>query len=168
MRDASYWIDTLELIPYPQGGYYREIYRSPDILTPDGLPERYGGARSASTHIYFMLRGAEREPFHRLKSDELWHFYTGSALVLHIIDANGDYAVVTLGPAADSGQQFYTVVRAGCWFGAELANPDDPAAYALVGCTVAPGFEYEDVEWGTQDHLLSAHPQHAEIVRKLT
>jgi predicted cupin superfamily sugar epimerase len=168
MWDASYWIDTLELITYPPGGYFRETYRSPDTLAPDGLPERYDGARSASTLIYFLLHGDQVDPMHRLKSDEMWHFYAGTALILHVIDAAGDYTAITLGPAANSGQQFHAVVRAGCWFGAAVANPSDPGAYALVGCAVAPGFEVQDVEWGARDVLLRAYPQHAAIITQLT
>jgi predicted cupin superfamily sugar epimerase len=167
---AAYWIDTLELIPYPigTGGYFRETYRSPDMLAHDGLPERYEGARSACTLIYFMLCDKQIDPFHRLKSDETWHFYAGTALILHIIDAAGNYTAITLGPAANVGQQFHTVVRAGCWFAAAVANPGDPGAYALVGCMVAPGFEMQDAEWDARDGLLRTYPQHAEIITQLT
>lgn len=170
MKDANYWIDALELITYPAGagGYFRETYRSPDMLAKEGLPERYDGPRSASTLIYFLLRGDQLEPFHRLKSDEMWHFYAGNGLILHVIDPSGDYRVIPLGPEAKAGQQLQFVVSAGSWFGATVVQMGDPAAYALVGCTVSPGFEMEDVEWAGQDSLLSAYPQHEAIITQLT
>ncbi len=165
MKDAAFWINTLGLEPHPDGGFYRETYRSGATLEKAGLPEAFGGPRPASTAIYFLLDGQGFNHLHRLKSDELWHFHTGSSLTLHLIRLEGSYERICVGSRIEAGQNFQAVVPAGCWFGAVV---DDPASYSLVGCTVAPGFDFEDFEMGDRERLLARYPQHAEIIRRLT
>ena len=143
MFEAGYWIRKLDLRPHPDGGYFRETYRAPDRVNLGGLPARYTGSRHASTAIYYLLPGEEVNQLHRLHSDEMWHFYTGSPLTLHLIHPNGTYEARQLGPEPGSGQAFQVLVPAGCWFGATV---DDPEGYTLVGCTVAPGFDLDDFE----------------------
>ena len=155
MKSASYWIDHLGLQSHPEGGYYAETYRA----------ETADGKRAASTGIYFLLRSSDVSHFHRIDSDEMWHFYSGKAMTVHMIDASGTYSALSIGNAPDKGQVFQAVVPAGVWFGATV---DTEEGYALVGCTVAPGFEFEGFELADRDALLAAFPSHEKIIRRLT
>ncbi|MBS1912447.1 MAG: cupin domain-containing protein [Bacteroidetes bacterium] len=165
MRDASYWIEHLSLEPHPEGGYFRETYRSGDRIRVEHLPERYAGERAFSTAIYFMLTGDRPSRFHRLASEELWHFHAGCAGTLHIIDAAGTYRSRRIGPNPESGEAFQVLIPHGCWFAAEA---DDREGYLLVGCTVAPGFDFADFEMGEREALLLRHPEHGDLIRRLT
>jgi predicted cupin superfamily sugar epimerase len=165
-RDAAYWITSLDLARHPEGGYYRETYRSDENIAPGALPDRFGeGGRSFCTAIYFLLAGDDFSAFHRLKSDELWHFHAGSTLTIHILDGEGNYSREKLGGGGDDGEAFQVVIRAGSWFGATLEEKD---SFALVGCTVAPGFDFRDFEMGERSGLLRAYPQHRYIIEGLT
>jgi predicted cupin superfamily sugar epimerase len=167
MNDSTvqYYIDHLHLEPHVEGGYFAETYRSPDVVQVyrDGQAEPL--VRNACTEIYFLLRGEDFSAFHRLKSDEMWHFYDGWGLTLHLIEAEGAYRAVHMGKDLERGEVFQTVLPAGCWFGATL---DAPGAFALVGCSVAPGFDYQDFELADRAALLAAYPQHAVIITRLT
>jgi uncharacterized protein len=165
MRTGRDWIRELGLEPHPEGGFYREIYRSGDRVLRAGLPPRYAGDRSLSTSIYFLLLSGQVSRLHRLRSDEIWHFYEGSPVTVHAIGPDGAYEPVALGRDPAAGQVMQSVVWAGWWFGAEVAGPD---SYALVGCTIAPGFEFEDFELGRRDILLAEFPAHRAIIEKLT
>jgi predicted cupin superfamily sugar epimerase len=161
---AQNWIDRLHLQPHPEGGYFRETYRAPLTLPRSALPG-HGGDRAASTAIYFLLAGDQFSAFHRIRSDELWHFYAGSTLIVHVITPDGEYRQIRLGSSADQGEHFQAVVPAGCWFGSSLL---DPNKYALVGCTVAPGFDFADFEMAKRDELIAHYPQHRAIIERLT
>jgi uncharacterized protein len=160
MKDFRQWVGRLGLLKHPEGGYYRESYRSAESIPPQGLPARFGGARAFSTAIYFLLSGDEISGLHRIKSDEVWHFYAGSPLTIHVIDQSGKYTQIKLGDDC-----FQAVVHAGCWFGATVGEPQ---SYALVGCTVAPGFDFADFEMARRADLLARYPQHRAIVERLT
>ena len=164
MKDAQYWIDHLGLVRHPEGGFYRETYRSHESLARENLPERAGGGRAFSTAIYFLLAGHDISVFHRLRQDEVWHFYDGSTLTIHAIAPEGRYSTITLGRDAEHGEALQTTLKAGCFFGASV---DDPESYALVGCTAAPGFEFDDLEIPSRDELLARYPQHRHIIEKL-
>jgi predicted cupin superfamily sugar epimerase len=164
-KDANYWIEKLQLKKHPEGGYFREVYRSDEMIKPEHLPDRYQVAHSFSTVIYYLLKGNQISAFHRLKSDEVWHFYTGSTLTLHIISETGDYAEVNLGADPEAGEIFQTVVPAGCWFGATV---NDSSSFTLVGCTVAPGFDFTDFELADRENMLNHFPQHQTIIEELT
>jgi len=164
-HDARYWIEKLGLERHPEGGYFRETYRSEEAIPPRGLPERFAGPRSVATAIYFLLGDGDFSALHRIASDELWHFYGGAPLTLHVIEPQGDYAQIKLGADPEKGQAFQAVVSAGCWFGATL---DEPQSYALVGCTVAPGFDFADFEMGRREELLLRYPLQRDIILKLT
>jgi predicted cupin superfamily sugar epimerase len=184
-RDSRYWIEKLRLEPHPEGGYFRQTYRAELVIPREVLPG-FGGARAASTAIYFLLEGKNFSAFHRLRSDEMWHFYAGSPLLVHGIDPAGRYYSILLGDDLEAGQVFQAVVRAGCWFGAEVTqNPHfsqnrgevghpsyathfPQLPWALVGCTVAPGFEFEDFEMARREELIGRFPQHVDLIRKLT
>ena len=165
MLSADYWINHLELEEHPEGGYFRETHRSIESVPADALPGRYGGARRMSTSIYFLIKGDRPSRFHRLKSEEIWHFYTGAAVTIHIINAAGTLSHLRLGPDPERGQVFQGIIHAGYWFAAEV---DDPDGYALIGCTVAPGFEFDDFEMGDRATLIAAYPDHKDVVSRLT
>jgi predicted cupin superfamily sugar epimerase len=159
-KNAQYWIEQLGLSPHPEGGYYRVTYKSDLTIARSALPNRYQGDRSASTAIYFLLAGNDFSAFHRIASDEVWHFYAGSTLVVYVIDAEGNRSELQLGDRAFQG-----VVKAGCWFASRLK---EPSGFALVGCTVAPGFEFADFELAARSELIRTYPSHRNLIEELT
>ena len=165
MNDANLWIESLQLQQHPEGGWFREVYRSHESIHRQCLPSRFSGERAFSTAIYFLLNKSEFSAFHRIQQDELWHFYDGTSLTIHMIDLAGTYATTKLGKDLPSGEQPLAVVQAGYLFGATVT---DPESFALVGCTVAPGFDFEDFEMPGRQQLLDQFPQHDQIIKKLT
>lgn len=165
---AAYWIEQLHLTPLPEeGGMYRENFRSADVLQPAGLPARYTGPRSAMTDIFYLLAGDMFSAFHRLASDELWHFHTGDTLLVHVIEPAGTYTCHRMGFQIDAGETLRVTMPAGCWFAAELAERK-PDRFALVSCVVAPGFEFADFELGSRAALCAQFSAHREAVTRLT
>lgn len=165
MRSAEAWIEALDLKPHPEGGHYREVYRASERLDGASWPARFGAARALSTSIYFLLRAGEVSALHRIRQDELWHFHDGDPLVVHRIDSDGRHVEAWLGLDPAAGMRPQCMVPAGDWFGAEVA---DGGRFTLVGCTVAPGFEFEDLEMGVREELLARHPRHAALIERLT
>jgi len=164
-EDAKYWIEKLGLIPHPEGGYFRQTYRSEVVIAREALPAGFSGARAASTAIYFLLEWKNFSAFHRLRSDEMWHFYAGDPVMVHVIEPEGEYSSIVLGRDLEAGQVPQAVVRAGCWFASHVA---DWKSFAVVGCTVAPGFDFEDFEMGKRAELTAKYPQHREVIERLT
>jgi predicted cupin superfamily sugar epimerase len=162
---AEYWIERLGLEAHPEGGYFRQTYRSELSLGREALPAGFSGARAASTAIYFLLEGENFSAFHRLRSDEVWHFYAGASLAVHVIDEDGRCSEIRLGRDAEAGEVFQAVVKAGRWFASEMR---DRKSWALVGCTVAPGFDFEDFEMAKRGELVREYPQHQEVIERLT
>lgn len=162
--DPSGLIQRLRLAPHPEGGFFRETYRSARKI-PGGSLRDFAEARSVSTGIYYLLVGADFSAFHRIKSDEMWHHYAGSAVIIHVIGTDGGYAALRVGPGLDSGEEPQAVVRAGAWFAAEVAGH---SGYSLVGCTVAPGFDFADFEFADRDELLGLCPAERELIERLT
>jgi uncharacterized protein len=158
-------IKALGLLPHPEGGYYRETYRSSEAIPNAGLPARFHGPRSHSTAIYYLLRAGERSKLHRIKSDEVWHFYEGDPLTIVAISPAGQLIETSLGRDFAAGQVPQHVVSAGYWFG---ALPDKGSAFTLAGCTVAPGFDFADFELAERAKLLAAFPQHKAWIERLT
>jgi predicted cupin superfamily sugar epimerase len=153
-------IARLGLAPHPEGGFYRETFRSPEVLATRR------GPRPASTAILFLLPAGTFSALHRVAADEVWHHYDGDALELSTLDDAGARADVRLGHDLEAGQLPQATVRAGLW---QAARPvEGGAGFALCGCTVAPGFTFEDFELGARDALLAAFPDHAELVRAFT
>jgi len=166
MKPASYWIEKYNLLPHPEGGYYAETYRASETIPQATLPTRFGGDRAFSTGIYFLLESHNFSAFHRIQADEMWHFYAGEALEVFVIDAKtGELNVVRLGNNPDNGETFQAVVPAGAWFG---SRPASGSTYALVGCTVAPGFDFADFEMAECAALSQLYPQHAALIAELT
>jgi predicted cupin superfamily sugar epimerase len=149
---------------HPEGGYFTETYRSTESVEKDALPERFGGSRQLSTAIYFLLVGDEYSSFHRISADEMWHFYAGQPLEVHMISPEGDYSIVTVGPDPECGHSFQHVVPAGYWFASRCTSSN---GYSFVGCTVAPGFDFEDFELAKAEELVAEFPAHENIIRAM-
>ncbi len=164
-KKAELIITKLDLKPHPEGGYYKEVYRSEEELKEECLPARYSGSRSISTSIYFLLDGEQVSMFHRIRSDETWHFYDGSEVKIYILADDGQMSEILLGKNLEEMEIHQVTIKKNSWFGAEVK---DKSSFALLGCTVAPGFEYDDLELGSRKLLLSLYPQHENIIRKLT
>ena len=165
MNTARDWIHALRLQPHPEGGYFRETYRASETVAGDALPARFGGSRAFSTAIYFLLEAENFSAFHRIKADEVWHLYAGGPLEVVSIDASGALTRHQLGLDLARGEQPQLVVPAGHWFASRPA-PDVP--YALVGCTVSPGFDFADFEMATRAQLTQSFPAHHPIIQALT
>ncbi len=160
MTASADLIRRLDLLPHPEGGYYRETYRAADAVTRGD-----GARRSASTAIYYLLCDGAWSTWHRIRSDELWHFHAGDALLVHVLTPDGAYRCLRLGDALkDPDAAFQAVVPAGSRFAAELA---DQASYALAGCTVAPGFEFSEFELADAAELQRLHPAQAGLIARL-
>ncbi|MDG1658478.1 MAG: cupin domain-containing protein [Crocinitomicaceae bacterium] len=149
-------IKHFNLLEHPEGGYYTEVYRSPiDIPSRD---------RQLMTSIYFLLRSQDVSHFHRIKSDELWFFHSGSPLIVHTLDSEG-HKEHLLGMDMEKGQAPQVLVKAETIFGSTVSDPD---SYSLVSCAVAPGFDFRDFELFKTNELLEAYPDEEEIIRRLT
>ncbi|HMB72653.1 MAG TPA: cupin domain-containing protein [Gammaproteobacteria bacterium] len=158
-------VERLGLVPHPEGGYFREVFRSPLQVTHPGIPAGNEPDRCGGSLIYFLLEAGDFSAFHRVRwTDEIWHFYAGGAVELFTIDASGNLDQVTIHNDLAQAEPA-TVVPAGCWQAARLA---DDSPWALCGCTVAPGFEFADFEMPARAQLLERFPQHAEILHQLT
>jgi len=169
-RNANYWIDTLQLEPHPEGGYFRSTFRSDITIAREALPQRFNGPRPAGSSIYFLVDRENFSAFHRIQADEGWHFYAGSTLLVHIIDSAGVYSELRLGSDPEAGESFHGVVRSGVWFAARPKDPSpaDPAPFALVGCALSPGFDFDDFEIAKRADLLRQFPQHRALIQQLT
>ncbi|MFL9870473.1 cupin domain-containing protein [Paraburkholderia megapolitana] len=159
--DRHALIRRFDLKPHPEGGFFSETYRAADGVHREGSNER----RSASTAIYYLLCDGAHSSWHRIRSDEVWHFYAGEPLDVHVLDNAGQLTTHRLGNALTHPDTvFQAVVPAGLWFAAECV---DPASFALVGCTVAPGFEFSEFELADAEALRQAWPQHDALIARL-
>lgn len=163
--DARHYIRSLNLQPHPEGGYFAETYRSAETIEADALPDRFNGTRAFGTAIYFLLESTNFSALHRIQADEIWHFYAGGSLEVFVINPDATLTVIRLGNRTNQGEVFQAVVPAGCWFGSKPAEGTD---FALVGCTVAPGFDFADFEMADRDTLLAEFPQHRAVIERLT
>lgn len=163
MKNPKEIIEKLELTKHPEGGYFKEIYRSNESISHEALPERFSGDRSFGTSIYFLLKENEISAWHKVKQDEIWHHYLGSQLILHTIDEKGNYKKATLGKNFEENEQPQIVVEQGTWMAAEVL---DKSSFVLVGCTTAPGFDFQDFELASAKQLSEIFPKHKEIAHK--
>lgn len=152
--NAEHYINTLKLLPHPEGGYYKETYRSEEIVDLER------GKRNCSTSIYFLLEEGNFSAFHKIKSDELWHFYAGDTLEVIEITKDGKLKITELGP-----DNFQYCVPAGNWFGSRVTKG---GKFSLVGCTVAPGFDFADFEMAERENLMKEFPLHEQLIKELT
>jgi predicted cupin superfamily sugar epimerase len=152
------------LRPHPEGGFFKESHRSVETIGATALPERFGGERSVSTAIYYLLPEGSVSGLHRIKSDEVWHFYAGGPLVVAQIAPDGTVVETILGTDCAKGQMPQHVVPAGHWFG---AYPLAGSGLSFVGCTVAPGFDFADLEMGGRAALLEEFPGAKVLIERL-
>lgn len=164
-KTAQFWIENYQMNTHPEGGYFVETYRASESIAQTALPARFKGERVFSTGIYFLLESHHISALHRIASDEMWHFYAGTALNIYVLDEDDTLEIIRLGNNPDRGEVFQAVVPAGKWFG---SKPAEENTYSLVGCTVAPGFDFEDFEMKDRKALLQMFPQHEDIVTMLT
>jgi len=162
---ADVLIKSLALAPHPEGGYFRETYRSSETIKPAGLPARFKDERNFSTAIYFLIEKNNFSAFHRIHSDELWHFYEGDALEVVEINGKGELISTRLGRNIDQGEVFQYSVKAGNWFASRVLEGGE---FSLVGCTVAPGFDFADFEMAKWEDLVKLFPRHEKIITELT
>lgn len=163
MEEVKKLIDRFNLQPHPEGGYYASTYRSTLEIPKEALPKGFGGVRPVSSAIYFLLEKNNFSAFHRIQSDECWHFYEGDSLGLHCLSPTGIYRFIKLGRGPQCLYQY--VVPAGDWFAAE---PMPESSYSFVGCTVSPGFDFEEWELAKRSQLLQAFPSYHELIHRLT
>jgi uncharacterized protein len=156
-RDAAQLIKKLGLEKHPEGGYFKQTYRSDTMVNVEG----FDGPRNISTTIYYMLVGGQFSAFHRLKSDEIWHHYAGGSITLYAITNDGKLSRIKIG--RDGKPQ--TVMKAGTWFAAAL---NGKKSYCLTGCTMSPGFDYRDWELARKDELARMYPQHGKVIGRYT
>jgi len=165
LKSAADWVEELGLQAHPEGGYFAEVYRSEESVPGEVLPATFGASRHLATSIYYLLDGDSFSSLHRIKSDELWHFHAGSTLTIEGIAPTGERHSWQLGLDIGAGQRPMAVVPAGYWFGAHLQNV---AGFALVGCTVSPGFDFEDFELAEKAQLEALFPAHRDLITRLT
>ena len=163
MSKAKYWIEKLSLEKHPEGGFYKETYKSREVF--EGDDDEFPSGRSLATSIYFLMERGDFSTFHRIKSDEIWHFYDGDPLEIFHIDDSGNLQKTMLGRAVEKGEVLTTVIPAGCRFG---SRPMAGSAFSLVGCTVSPGFDFNDFEMATKQDLLKEYPEHGILIKELT
>jgi len=164
MHTVEQLIKQYALQPHPEGGWYKETYKSKEWIPANAMPERFTGDRAFSTAIYFLLEAGNFSAFHRIKSDECWHFYSGDPLQVYIIFPSGKLEIIELGSSFSRGELFQYVVPANCWF---ASRPAPGSGYSFVGCTVSPGFEFADFELAEAAELCALYPEHTGIINEL-
>ena len=162
---AKELIAELDLQAHPEGGFFKETYRSLGEINADGLSSKFTGSRSFSTCIYFLLTSDTFSAFHKINQDEIWHFYLGSPIKLHTISPDGVHMEHIIGNDIKSQQKPQLVVPKEHWFAASII---DKNSYALVGCTVAPGFDFQDFVLAKRHDLIAKFPEHAAIIEEYT
>jgi len=163
LKSAIFWIEKLNLEKHPEGGWFKEIYRSAEMVPEISLPKVFSGLRNFSTSIYYLLKGDDFSSFHRIKSDEIWHYYTGNSSLEIISIEKGELKTQILGNEPEGNQSFQLVVPKNTWFAARLTNTK---GYALAGCTVSPGFHFNDFELAGRELILE-YPELAMQIRGL-
>ncbi len=161
---ANKWVELLQLQEHPEGGYYREMYRSKNSISETDLPEGFRGDHCLGSAIYYLLKDNQFLTFHRVRQDEIWHFYSGNPMLIYTLHAEG--AVVRkLGIHPEKGELPMMVIPGGTVFAAEVENR---RGYALIGCTVSPGFEFSDYEKLHRDELLEQFPHSRVVIENLS
>lgn len=163
--NAKYYIDKLGLTKHVEGGAFKETYRADLIIQNNPLPPNFKGDKNASTGIYFLLEHGQFSAFHKIASDEMWHFYDGDTLTIYEIESSGALITHKLGRNLEAGETFQCVIKAGNWFGSrcEIVN-----GFSLVGCTVAPGFDFADFELANKNNLIKDFPHLSNLIEEMT
>jgi len=163
MKTKEQWVQELGLMPHPEGGFYKETYRAEDQLDLNSIYPSRDGKRSLSTGIYFLLDSENFSAFHRIQSDEMWHFYDGDPLMIHMIDDEGNYSSQSIGRDIRNGEKLQYVVKGGVWFASEVSRGGN---YSLVGCTVSFGFDFQDFELADYK-LIERFSHHEMLIKRL-
>ena len=161
MNRAKQLIQQLELESLLEGGYFKLIYESELVIPQTQLPERFTGDRLAGSMIYYLLESGDFSAFHRLETDEQWHFYEGAPLELHVLDHCRDHQMIVLGD--QHKPRFETVVLHGSWMAARSRGD-----FSLVACTCTPAFHPDDFELGERKKLINEFPKHGELIKQFT
>jgi predicted cupin superfamily sugar epimerase len=161
---ADYFINKLGLTKHVEGGSFKETYRSNFEINKQNLPNDFKGNRNLSTGIYFLLEHGQFSAFHKIASDEMWHFYYGQTLTVYEIEPNGNLITHKLGTDLAKGETFQCVIKAGNWFGSRC---EEPNGFSLVGCTVSPGFDFADFELANKESLTQQYPQLAKLIGQM-
>lgn len=163
--DTEELIHHFELEKHPEGGYFKEVYRSDGFITSENLTSDFVGDRNYATSIYFLLTSDSFSAFHKIKQDEIWHFYKGASLKLHMISPDGTYSFVIVGNDFKKGEVPQFIVPAHHYFAAEVFAEN---SFAFVGCSVSPGFDFRDFTLPSCKSLSDEFPNHKEIIKRLT
>jgi len=158
-------VKKLELLPHPEGGYYKEVYRSSETIVRTALPQKFSGERNFCTSIYFLIEMNNFSALHKIQSDEIFHFYAGDAMEVVEINKQGNLKSTLVGNKIEQDQVFQYTVKAGHWFGSRVATGGH---FSLVGCTVSPGFDFVDFEMAKRDDLVRKYPQHEVLIGEMT
>ena len=165
MNTAEKIIAGINLQPHPEGGYFKEVYRSSDIIEADALPEAFKTERNYSTSIYFLLTSDNFSAFHKINQEEVWHFYDGSPLLLYTIYPSGEISEIKIGRDLENGEVPQYVVPRNYWFAAQVIQQN---GFSFVGCTVAPGFDFNDFTLANRESLTKEFPQHKKLINQFT
>ena len=158
----DYLVHRLSLQPHPEGGFYAPAFRSEQQIETTSLNGNWKGPRSLYSSIFFLLTANHHSSWHRIASDEIWHLYEGDDICVHILHPDGTYSLERLSNKAGK-EKFSAIVKAGCWF---ASHCEGALGYALSGCTLAPGFDFEDFELGNTQELIKVYPEYAKIIKK--
>ena len=164
MYTAEYFVENLNMTAHPEGGFYKETFASTENISDKDLDVNFEGSRMLWTSIYFLLRDGEVSNFHRLKSDEMWYYHSGSPLTIYIISPEGKLTIEQLGLNIENGEKPQVLVPKDYIFGSAMNNE----GYALVGCNVSPGFEFRDFELFERSFLMEKYPEYKKTILKLT
>ncbi len=164
-KEVGKIVEKLEMKAHPEGGFYKETYRSEGVIPKDVLAGDFSGDRNYCTGIYFLLTSDNFSAFHKIKQDEMWHYYAGSSLYVHVITPEGKYIKYAVGMNLDQGESPQLVVPANSWFASSVK---DNQGYSFVGCTVSPGFDFDDFVLAERNFLIKQYPDHSEIISKYT
>jgi predicted cupin superfamily sugar epimerase len=162
---VDFLVKELNLLPHPEGGYYKETYRSEGKIPHDCLSPDFLGDRNIATGIYFLIEKGNFSAFHKIKSDETWHFYYGDALEVIEINTTGKLTITHVGSNIQKGETFQYTVKANTWFGSRVSGSGN---FSLVGCTVYPGFDFNDFELAKREDLNKLFPEYKNIITELT
>ncbi len=163
--EAKELIDFFDLKEHPEGGYFKEVYRSKGEILKQNLPKNFIGNRNYCTSIYFLLTSHKFSAFHKINQDEIWLFYKGYPLKLHTISPKGKYDSVLIGNDFSNGEIPQFTVPANYYFAAEVLEKN---AFSFVGCTVSPGFDFRDFILPSCNELSERFPDHKTIISTLT
>ncbi len=165
MHTVAELIAKLDLEPHPEGGYFKETYRSEGLITEESLANEFDGQRNYSTGIYYLLQSEDFSAFHKIRQDEMWHFYLGSAIEITMISTAGKLSKISLGQDIANGDMLQFVIPKNYWFAAKVTSSN---SYGLAGCTVAPGFDFRDFELANRNELIKLFPEHTNSIIALT